>query len=41
MKLDLHLKDVELSTETWSRFQAFATGDSSLLNCCKLPQVSE
>ena len=41
MKLDLYLKDVELFTETLSRFSAPVTGDSSLLNWYKLPEVSE
>ena len=36
-----YLKDDELSTETLSGFPAFVTGDSSLLNCHKLPEVSE
>ena len=40
-KLDLYLKDEELSTETLSGLLAFARGDSSLLNCYKLPEVSE
>ena len=40
MKLDLYLKYDELSTETLSRFPAFVTGDSSLLNYHKLPEVS-
>ena len=41
MKLDLYLKDVELAVETLSGFPAFVTGDSSLLNYHKLPEVSE
>ena len=41
LKLDLYLKDDELSTETLSGFPAFVTGDSSLLNYHKLPKVSE
>ena len=41
VKLDLYLKDDELSTETLSGFPAFVTGDSSLLNCHKLPELSE
>ena len=41
MKLDLYLKDVELAAETLSGFPAFVTGDSSHLNCHKLPEVSE
>ena len=41
VKLDLYLKDDELSTETLSGFPAFAAGDSSLLNCHKLLEVSE
>ena len=40
MKLDLYLKDAELLLETLSGFPAFVTGDSSLLNCHKLPVVS-
>ena len=40
MKLDLYLKDVELAVETLSGFPSF-TGNSSLLNCHKLPEVSE
>ena len=40
-KNDWYLKDDELSTETLSGFPAFVTGDSSLLNCHKLPEVSE
>ena len=39
MRLDLYLKDDELSAETLSGFPAFVTGDSSLLNCHKLPEV--
>ena len=41
MKLDLYLKDVELTVETSSGFPSLFTGASSLLNCHKLPQVSE
>ena len=41
MKLVLYLKDVELSVETLSGFPLFVTVDSSLLNCHKLPEVSE
>ena len=41
MTLDLYLKDVGLFVETLSVFPAFVTGDSSLLNCHKLPEVSE
>ena len=41
MKLNLYLKDDELSTETLSGFPEFVTGDSPLLNCHKLPEVSE
>ena len=33
MKLDLYLKNDELSTEALSGLPAFVTGDSSLLNC--------
>ena len=40
-KRDLYLKDVELSAEKFSGFPAFVTGDSSLLNYHKLPEVSE
>ena len=40
-KVDLYLKDAELSTETLSGCPAAVTGDSSLLNCNKLPEVSE
>ena len=40
-KHDLYLKDVELAVETLSGFPAAVTGDSSLLNCHKLPEVSE
>ena len=39
MRLDLYLKDDKLSTEILSGFPAFVTGDSSLLNCHKLPEV--
>ena len=41
MKLDLYVKDVELTVETLSGFSAFFTRDSSLLNCYKFPEVSE
>ena len=41
MKLVLYLKDVELSVEAFSEFPAFATSDSSLLNCHKPTEVSE
>ena len=41
MKLDLYLKDVELAVEALTRFQSLFTDDSSLLNCHKLPEVSE
>ena len=41
MKLVLCLKDVELSVEAFSEFQAFVTSDSSLLDCHKSPEVSE
>ena len=41
MKLDLYVKDVELTVETLSGFSAIFTGDSSFLNCHKLPEVSE
>ena len=41
MKLVLYLKDVELSVETLSGFPLFVTVDSYLLNCHKLPEVSE
>ena len=41
MRLDLYLKDAELVVEAFSGFPAFVTGDSSLLNCHKLPEVSE
>ena len=40
MKLDLYLKDVELAVETLPGFPAFVAGDSSLLNCHKLPELS-
>ena len=41
--LDLYLKDVELAVETLSGFPAFqhVTGDSSILNYHKLPEVFE
>ena len=41
MKLDLYLKDVELSVETFPGFPAFVRGDSYLLNYHKLFEVSE
>ena len=41
MKFVLYVKDVELSVETLSRFSSFVTDDSCLLNCHKLPGVSE
>ena len=41
MKLDLYLKDDELSTETLSGFPTFVAGDYFLLNCHKLLEVSE
>ena len=41
MKLDLYLKDDELAVETFSWFPASVAGDSSLLNCHKLPEVSD
>ena len=37
----MYLNDYELSTETVSGFPAAVTGDSSLLNCHKRPEVSE
>ena len=40
-KLDLYLKDVELSAETLSGVPALVSGDSLLLNCHKLPDVYE
>ena len=40
-KLVLHLKDNESAVETSTRFSAFATGDSSLLNCHQFPEVSD
>ena len=40
MKLDLYLKDVELFVETWSRFAEAVKGDSSLLNCHKILDLS-
>ena len=40
-KLDLYLKDVELAVETLPEFPGFVTGDSSLLNCHRLPEVSQ
>ena len=40
-KLDLYLKDVELAVENLSGFPATVTGHLSLLNCHKLPEVSE
>ena len=40
-KLDLYLKDDEIAVETSSGFTVFVAGDSSLLNCHKLPEVSE
>ena len=40
-KLVLHLKDNELAVETSTRFPAFVTSDSSLLNCHQFPEVSE
>ena len=41
MKLNLYLKDVKLAVETLLGFSSLLTGDSSLLNCHKLPEVSE
>ena len=41
MKLDLYLKDVELSVETFPGFPAFVRGDSYILNYHKLFEVSE
>ena len=41
VKLNLYLKDVELSVETLSGFPALITGDSTLLNCHKHPDFSE
>ena len=40
-KLDLYLKDVDLAVETLSGFPAAVSGDSSFLNCHRLPEVSE
>ena len=39
MRLDLYLKDVELAVKTLSGFPLLFTGDSSILNCHKLPEV--
>ena len=41
MKLDLYLKDVELAVETLPGYPAFVAGDPSLLNCHKLPELSD
>ena len=41
MKLDLYLKDVELSIEILPGYPSFVTGDSSLLNYHKLPEMFE
>ena len=41
MKLDLYLKDVELAVETLLGFPIFVTGNWTLLNCHKIPEVSE
>ena len=41
MKLGLYLKDVELAVETLSGSAPLLTGNSSLLNCHKFPEVSE
>ena len=41
MKLDLYLKDIELSVETFSGFSVFVRGDSCILNCHKGFKVSE
>ena len=41
IRLDLYLKNDELFVEKLSGFAAFVTGDSSLLNYHKLPEVSE
>ena len=41
MKLNFHLKDVELFVGTSSGFPEAVKGDSSLLNSHKLPEVSE
>ena len=41
MRLDLYLKDVELTVETSAGFPASLAGDSFLLNCHKLAAVSE
>ena len=38
--LALYLKDLELSKATFKRFPALFIGDSSLLNCHKLPEES-
>ena len=40
-KLNLCLKDFELAAEAFSGFPAFVIGDSSFLNCHRLPEVSE
>ena len=40
-KLDLYLKDVELAVETLPEFPDFVTSNSSLLNCHRLPEVSQ
>ena len=41
IRFDLYLKDDELSALTSERFPLFSFGYSSLLNCHKLPEVSE
>ena len=37
----MYLKGVELTKETLSGFTAFVSGNWSLLNCYKFPEVSE
>ena len=41
IRFDLYLKNDELSVLTSERFPLFSFGCSSLLNCHKLPEVSE
>ena len=41
IKTDLYLKDEELSVLTSEIYPLFSFGCSSLLNCYRLPEVSE